>query len=209
MTAEVRGHLPKDPSAIVLLLHGGGEEGETPVTWWMPPVLRMLPFAWAIRRTAGRRVGVVRLKNEKFGWNGAERSPMTGARWALSEIRRQRPGAPIVLVGHSMGGRVALNLMDEPDVVAVAALAPWIVAADGVHGHAGQHALLMHGLDDNVTDPRLTERYAAELRERGVDVQWAPVEGEGHAMLRRATRWHRDVARFITDTVRATKKTAS
>ena len=43
-------------------------------------------------------------------------------------VRMAYPGVPIALVGHSMGGRVALHLAGEADVVVVAALAPWIAA---------------------------------------------------------------------------------
>lgn len=202
MAAEVRGYLPRECDGVVLVLHGGGEHGEHEVHWRMPPVLRMLPFALAARRRGGPRIGVLRLKNEVFGWNGDVRSPIDGTRWALQRIRAARPGVPVVLVGHSMGGRVVLNLIDEPDVAGVAALAPWIVDADGVHGHAGQRALLMHGLRDRITDPARTKRLASLMRRRGVDVEWYPVARDGHSMLWQAARWHRVTARFAITTLK-------
>lgn len=202
MTAEVRGYLPPSPRGVVLVLHGGGEHGEEPVSWRGLPVLRLLPFAWAARIAGGKEIGVLRLKNEVFGWNGDLRSPIAGTRWALDRLRSEHPGVPIFMVGHSMGGRVVLDLLDEPDVTGVAALAPWVVAADGVHGHAGQRVLLMHGQRDRITDPRLTEQLAGKLSARGVEVTWKAVAGEGHAMLRHARYWHRSVARFAVRTLR-------
>lgn len=202
MTAEVRGRLPKNCDGVVLLLHGGGEHGEHTLRWTGLPVLRMLPFALAIRRRAGRRTGVLRVKNAVFGWNGDKRSPIAGTREVLDRVRAERPGVPIAMIGHSMGGRVALNLIEQPGVVAVAALAPWVVEADGVHGRPGQHALLMHGLADRITSPRLSERYVELLRGRGVIATWRAVPGEGHAMLRRWRLWHSVVATFVTGALR-------
>lgn len=201
MTAQVRGRLPRDCEGVALLLHGGGEHGEHPLRWIGLPVLRMLPFALTIRRRGRGRIGVLRVKNEVFGWNGDKRSPLAGTRDVLERVRAERPGVPIVMVGHSMGGRVALNLIEDPGVVGVAALAPWVVEADGVHGRPGQRALLMHGLADRITSPRLSEQYVASLRGRGVDATWRAVPGEGHAMLRRWPLWHAVTARFVVQTI--------
>lgn len=202
MTAEVRGRLPKDCDGIVLVLHGGGEHGEHALRWSGLPVLRMLPFAWALRRRGGRRIGVLRVKNAVFGWNGDKRSPIAGIREVLDRVRAQRPGVPIVLLGHSMGGRVALNLIEEPDVAGVVALAPWVVESDGVHGRPGQRALVMHGLRDRITSPVLAERLVERLRGRGVEATWLAVPGGGHAMLRHSRLWHRTASRFAIETLR-------
>ena len=47
--AELRGFVPDDPDAVVLVLHGGTSQSRMPVAWWRLPVLRMLPFASAVR----------------------------------------------------------------------------------------------------------------------------------------------------------------
>lgn len=195
---------PEQTVGVVLILHGGGEHGHHAVRPWSGPVLRMIPFAWAIRRRAkalrddlGGELAVLRLRNTVYGWNGDDASPLRDARRALDGLATAYPGRPVTLVGHSMGGRVALRLATDPRVSAIAALAPWIPEGEPVLGSPEQRFLLMHGHLDRVTDPRRTTAYAARLIERGVPARWRPVPGEGHAMLRSARTWHREVAEFV------------
>ena len=196
--AELRGHVPEDPRGVVLILHGGAEDSRMPVRWWSLAVLRMLPFATVISRRAGDDLAVVRLKYRVRGWNGIRQDPVQDARWALERIRCVLPGRPIALVGHSMGGRVALHLANQPDVVAIAALAPWIVG-DVASPRPGTRILLMHGTRDRMTDPRRTEVIAERYSREGADVTHVAVDGETHAMLHHPGRWHDDVATFVTD----------
>lgn len=188
---------PKDAEAVVLVLHGGREQGTTEASWTQPAVIRMIPFAWAVARAGRRRIAVVRLRYAVRGWNGAAASPLADARWALEQIRERYPDRPIGLLGHSMGGRVALVLAGDPGVTALAGLAPWIKPSDPVTGGAGLNALLMHGTSDRMTDPNATSVMAHHLTRRGVDVTWVPVPGGTHAMLGRARLWHRTSAEFL------------
>ncbi|MBM6401617.1 alpha/beta hydrolase [Phycicoccus sonneratiae] len=196
--AELRGHVPEDPQGVVLVLHGGAERSHEPVSWRRLAVVRMLPFATALQHGAEGRLAVLRLKYRVRGWNGHEQDPVHDARWALERIRRVLPGAPVALVGHSMGGRVALQLAAEPDVAAVAALAPW-VEGDARQPRADVPVLLMHGTGDRMTDPRRTAVIARRWEESGADVTYLRVPGEKHAMLRRASYWHRTVTDFVTE----------
>ncbi len=196
--AELRGHVPTRPEGVVLVLHGGAAAGRTPMTWWRLAVLRMAPFATAIERRAGDRLVVVRLKNRVRGWNGTRQDPLQDARWALDRIRHVLPGRPVVLVGHSMGGRVALQLSGEPDVVGVAALAPW-VEYDTRQPPPGVAVLLAHGSSDRVTDPRRTDVLAKRYTLDGVDLRYVVVERGIHSMLRYPRIWHEAVADFVTD----------
>ncbi len=196
--AELRGHVPPHPDGVVLVLHGGAAASRTPMTWWRLPVLRMAPFATAIERRAGDRLAVVRLKNRVCGWNGIRQDPLQDARWALDRIRHVLPGRPVVLVGHSMGGRVALQLSGEPDVVGVAALAPW-VECDTRQPPPGVAVLLAHGSNDRVTDPRRTDVLAKRYTLDGVDLRYVEVERGIHSMLRYPRVWHEAVADFVTD----------
>jgi alpha-beta hydrolase superfamily lysophospholipase len=196
--AELRGHVPTDPVGVVLILHGGAEVGRMPVAWWRLAVLRMAPFASAITRRAPEDLVVLRLKNRVRGWNGTRQDPLQDARWALDRIRRTLPGLPVVVVGHSMGGRVALHLNGEPDVIGVAALAPWI-ESDVRQARPGAAVLLMHGSKDRITDPRRTAVLARAFAERRVDLRYVRVEGGSHAMLKDARLWHDVVADFVTD----------
>ena len=196
--AELRGHVPPDPVGVVLVLHGGAVSSRLPVAWWRLPVLRMVPFASTLTRRSGDDLVVLRLKNRVRGWNGTRQDPVQDARWALDRIRRALPGVPVVVVGHSMGGRVALHLSAEPDVVGVAALAPW-VESDVRQPRRGVAVLLMHGSDDHVTDPRRTEVLARRYADTGVDLRYVTVEGGTHTMLKHAALWHDTVADFVTD----------
>ena len=196
--AELRGHVPVAPRGVVLVLHGGAESSRAPVAWWRLAVLRMAPFAAVLERDAGRRLVVLRLKNRVRGWNGSRQDPVHDARWALDRIRHVLPGLPIVLVGHSMGGRVALRLAAESGVVGVAALAPW-VESDTVAARPGTPVLLVHGSRDRVTDPRRTAVLASRFYDRGVDVRSVTMDGDTHAMLRDAGAWHRLVRDFVTE----------
>ena len=196
--AELRGHVPDDPTGVVLVLHGGTSSSRMPVSWWRLPVLRMVPFATAITHRAPDDLAVLRLKDRVRGWNGNRQDPVKDARWALDRIRAVLPGAPIVLVGHSMGGRVALQLAGEPDVAGVAALAPWI-ESDVAQPRPGIPVLLVHGTSDRITDPRRTEILARRFSDSGVDVRHETIEGSNHSMLRDAAQWHDSVADFVSD----------
>jgi alpha-beta hydrolase superfamily lysophospholipase len=196
--AELRGHVPQHPGGVVLVLHGGAQASRMPVAWWRMAVLRMAPFASTIVRRAGDDLAVLRLKNRVRGWNGSRQDPVHDARWALDRIRRTLPGLPVVVVGHSMGGRVALQLSGEPDVVGVAALAPW-VESDVRQPPPGVAVLLVHGSRDRITDPRRTDVLARRYAGSGVDLRYVQVEGGTHAMLKDAVLWHDTVADFVTD----------
>lgn len=196
--AELRGHVPRYARGVVLVLHGGTESSRAPVAWWRLAVVRMVPFAAAVERGAGDRFAVLRLKNRVRGWNGSRQDPVHDARWALDRIRHVLPGVPVVLVGHSMGGRVALRLAAEPGVVGVAALAPW-VESDSVAARPGTPVLLVHGSRDRITDPRRTAVLASRLYDRGVDVRSVTMDGDTHAMLRDAGAWHRLVRDFVIE----------
>ncbi|MEV4636873.1 alpha/beta fold hydrolase [Actinoplanes sp. NPDC049548] len=179
--------------AVVLFLHGGSETSVAPARRG-PAYLRMVPFALAVSaRMRGRDVAVWLLRYRLRGWNGAAEDPVADARWALAEARRRHPGAPIVLVGHSMGGRVALRLAGEPDVVAVCGLAPWIEPGEPAP-RPGAQVLIAHGAADRVTSPAAAAAYAGRI-----GASFVPVPGETHALLRRPLFWTRLVSGFVAE----------
>ncbi len=193
--------VPEAPAGAVLLLPGGTVASTTPVGRGNLPAARMIPFARGIAHAGRGRLAVARLRYRVRGWNGAAADPLVDARSALVQIRERWPGIPIVLVGHSMGGRVALHLADAPGVRGIVLLAPWIDRRDEPRGGPGLRALLMHGSADVITSPAATAAYAALLERRGVDVTLDLVAGSLHAMVPRAGYWYRRVAGFVTDTV--------
>jgi pimeloyl-ACP methyl ester carboxylesterase len=188
---------------VVLVLHGGQEESRQRAHRFRPAYLRMLPFAYALRR-AGRRHGLaVWLLCYRYrGWNKPDLDPVSDARWAIDHIRRAHPGAPVVLVGHSMGARVALRVADEPEVVAVCALAPWTTAKDHVEQLAGKDVLIAHGELDTRTNPADSHAYAERARLVSDVGTVVDVPGDGHAMLRRAGVWTALVRRFVLGAIR-------
>ncbi|TDV36079.1 alpha/beta hydrolase [Actinophytocola oryzae] len=178
--------------AVVLVLHGGQEVSTRPATRWYPAYWRMVPFARSLGRTRG--LAVWQVLNTHRGWNDLD--PVTDARRALAEIRREYPEVPIALVGHSMGGRVSLRVADDPAVVGVCALAPWTPQGEPVDQLAGRTVLIAHGDRDRVTDPALSYAYAERAKKVTDRVARFDVRGESHALLLRYREWTRLVRRF-------------
>lgn len=189
---------PDDASAVVLVLHGGMPRNHDPVNRYGPTVVRMIPFTWSLTR-ARRDVAVVLMRYAVRGWNGPNAHPVADARWALDRIAERYPGRPVAVVGHSMGGRTALHVMDHPAVDVVATLAAWVERRDSAHGRPGQSAYLGHGADDGITSPAGSKVMAQRLRSQGVDVTLEIVEDENHALLRKARWWHRRVTAYVMD----------
>lgn len=185
-------------TAVVLVLHGGKERGHRRVRRYRLAYLRMVPFARAIHRVGGRDgIAVWSLRNRVEGWNEPELDPVRDARWALRRIHAEHPGVPIVVVGHSMGGRVVLRIADDPAVVAVCALAPWTERDEPVNAVAGRTVLIAHGDYDRITDPALSYRFAVRAKPVAERIARFTVRGDGHAMLWRASTWTALVRGFV------------
>jgi acylglycerol lipase len=112
--APLRGPLPPEalplhawaphgePRAVILALHGFGDAGD-------------LTFDGAARAWSARGIAVYAPDQRGFGanpsrhdWPGADalaRDAVALSRW----LRARHPGLPLVVVGHSMGGGVALT----------------------------------------------------------------------------------------------------
>lgn len=186
-----------DPAGVVLVLHGGKSRSMRATSPWQLAALRMAPFSRAVIARGDGRIAVARLRYSVRGWNGATASPLVDAKVALGEVAARHPGAPVGLLGHSMGGRVALHLAGDRRVRAIAALAPWVERDDAAAGHPGLSVLVMHGSHDRVTSPRASRRLAQAMSRLGVAVDYESVEGESHSMLRRAGYWHERSAEFL------------
>lgn len=195
---EPVGRAQAAPPAVALVLHGGratsrGNGGRPRLAY-----LRMLPFARAL---AGTGPAVFMLRYRYRGWNAPAKDALRDAHWALDELDNRYPGVPVVLVGHSMGGRAALGAAGARNVVAVCALAPWLDGSDPVIQLDGRTVLVAHGDQERYTDPGLSYDYAVRAKERGVRICRFDVRGAGHFMLNRAGDWHSLVRRFVLGAV--------
>ena len=157
----------------------------------------MRPFARELDRAGGPHgLAVWSLRHAVRGWNGDEQSPVADATWALAEITRRHGDVPVVLVGHSMGGRTAVHAAGSPAVVAVCALAPWLPRGEPYEQVAGRAVLVVHGRLDTTTSPRASLAWAREAATVTDRVWRIEVRRERHAMLWRAAFWHRIATEF-------------
>ena len=181
---------------VVVVAHGGQELGEAPTSAIQPAVLRMIPLAAAISRAVHK--GGVQVRRPRFrvrGWNGAQASPVQDLTDMLDAIRAELGPVPVVLVGHSMGGRAAMAAAGHPLVSAAAGLAPWLPPGEPVGQLAGRRIMVAHGTVDFIT--RAAETWAFADRARAVtSVAEIQVRGGDHAMVRRASLWHALAATF-------------
>lgn len=116
--------------AAILALHGFGDAGELtfegPATYW-----------------AARGIAVYAPDQRGFGANPSRKRWPGGqtlaadARLLAAEVRRRNPGVPLVVVGHSMGGGVALIAAAEGlDADALVLAGPAIAGGDQLPGAA-------------------------------------------------------------------------
>ncbi|WP_308425150.1 alpha/beta fold hydrolase [Wenjunlia tyrosinilytica] len=189
---------PAEVRAAVLVLHGGRADGLGVVKPWHPAAVRMRPFRRAIERAVqGRAVAVGEVRYRHRGWNGSRADAAQDAAAALEELEAALGPVPVVLVGHSMGGRAALRVAGHPAVDSVVALAPWCPEGEPVAHLAGRRVVVLHSDRDGVTDPEGSWEFALRARARGARVCRLVVAGSDHAMLRRAGDWHKATTRLV------------
>lgn len=183
------------PDGVALVLHGGANRpGNPAVRLTQPSVLRMIPIASRIAHAGRGRLAVFRLLNSSRGWDNRQ-TPVMDARWALRRLaRRYGSGTPVCLVGHSLGARAALLAGEEPTVIAVVALNPWLYATDDAD-LSGRRILIVHGTDDRVAAPGTSRMVARRLAARA-DVRFVAIKGASHAMLRHGKTFERLAADF-------------
>jgi predicted esterase len=210
------GHTATPVRAVALVLHGGREVSVAPVTAHQFAVLRMVPIARHLASAgAPAGLGVWRLRYRYRGWN-AGADPVADVRWAVQQLRAQHRDVPVVLVGHSMGGRAALRAADEPGVVGIVGLAPWVPPGEPHEQVAGRRLLVVHGTRDRMTSAKASKALVdavradalADLVSHDATPDDAACLGEaavtfvhlrhgGHAMLRRAAVWDELTADFV------------
>ncbi|MFB6721942.1 alpha/beta hydrolase [Kribbella sp. NPDC056345] len=182
---------PPGATDLVLLAHGGYENSRKNPHLWRGPILRMWPFAAALRTAVpSAAVGLMRYRYR--GWNDAG-DPAADLRAVLDELPSLIER--VVLIGHSMGGRTVVAAGAHPRVAGVLGLAPWLPANEPLTT-LRPPVMFAHGNDDTVTSPAETRAYANRLRTAGTPVTVVLLPGETHAMLHRPTDWTTLVTTF-------------
>ncbi len=139
---------------------------------------------------AGRGEGlVIHVVHYRYrGWNGSEAHLSQDADWAADEIVRRHGDVPVCLAGVGMGGRAALHAAGHTAVNSVLALAPWLpeddmaASPEPVKQLAGRQVLIVHGTNDERTDPELSFRLAERAKKANRDVCRFEVHADGHGL---------------------------
>jgi alpha-beta hydrolase superfamily lysophospholipase len=205
---------PPIPTAAVLVFHGGSATSTKQVSAVSPAVLRLIPVAHAVAAQQ-KTAAVYRLRFAVRGWNGSSKSAggadvLRDARWALDQIAAAHPGLPIVVVGHSLGGRVAMHVAGmtvgpggSSTVVGAVGLAPWVDPADPVGLLNGVPLSIVQGTRDRIVPEPSTRPWLAKATAAGARVESTLIEGAGHAMLRYYRRWHQLTADGVASVLAA------
>ncbi|MFJ2257682.1 alpha/beta hydrolase [Streptomyces sp. NPDC087844] len=179
---------PTAVSGVVLLLPGGDKTSSRRPS----PMLATASVRALGRRLtrAGRTEGLaVHVVHYRFrGWNGSEAHLAQDAAWAADEIVRRYGDVSVCLVGLDMGGRAALHAGGHTAVDSVLALSPWLPEEDAaappepVKQLAGRRVLIVHGTNDQRTDPELSFRLAARAKKANRDICRFEVHSDRHAL---------------------------
>ncbi|SDM97980.1 hypothetical protein SAMN04487981_103144 [Streptomyces sp. cf386] len=175
-------------SGVVLLLPGGDE-----VSHRKPATLLATSYVRSLGRRlvrAGRGEGLAaHVVHYRYrGWNGSAANQASDALWAADEVVRRYGDVPVCLAGVDMGGRAALRAAGHEAVNSVLAVAPWLpeedVAAspEPVKQLGGRRVLIVHGTNDERTDPELSFRLAARAKKANRDVCRFEVHADGHGL---------------------------
>jgi pimeloyl-ACP methyl ester carboxylesterase len=176
---------------VVVLLHGGREMSNRATRWAHLPVVRMTAIGRTLHRTLGSAgVEVWRLRFALRGWNGEAAVPTRDARWALAQVRERHGDLPVVLVGHSMGGRTAMRVADDRSVAGVVALAPWLPEHEPVEPVRGKRVFIAHGLQDTRVSAAQSLGWARRAAGVVAELHRVELRDTDHAMLRRIRLWH-------------------
>lgn len=175
-------------SGVVLLLPGGDETSlRRPASMRLPSAVRALGRRLA---RSGQADGLAaHLVHYRYrGWNGSEAHLAHDATWAADEIVRRYGDVPVSLVGVDMGARAALRAGGHEAVNSVVAVAPWLpeedVAAppEPVKQLVGRRVLIVHGTNDEQTDPELSFRLASRAKKANREVCRFEVHSDGHGL---------------------------
>lgn len=189
---------PSRTRTAVLVLHGGRAESRRTARPWQLAALRMRPFLSTLSADTDRDDALLaQVRYRRRGWNGVDAEPLHDTLRALAELHDLVGDVPVVLLGHSMGGRAALRAAGAEHVRGVVALAPWCPPGEPVAGLRDRRVLVLHGGRDRVTDPGESAAYVLRARAAGARAGMLLVDDGDHAMLRHHARWHRTASSAV------------
>lgn len=188
--------------AIVVLLHGGRAEDLQPNRFRDISYLRMLPFARVIRRESKGSIAPVLVHNQHGGWVASSGSGIVQARELIRRLYDEH-GRPIVLLGHSSGGWVALRAGGEDAVLGSVALAPWVAEDEPTQALVTKKVRVIHGDADTICSPVKSREFVERLQGDGGDASYRAVAGGGHALMDHPGRWHALAADAVAEVARA------
>ena len=191
-------HVPPAPSSVVLVLHGGSADSFGTARWSGLAVLRLLPVARAVAKGVPG-AAVYRLKLAIKGWNGSGADALRDARWALDRLAAEHPGLPVVIVGHSMGARIAVRCAEAGRAVGVVALTPWLPAEDPVDHLDRVPLMVIQASRDRICPEPATRPWLARAAAAGAEIHKTVLPDTGHAMLLRFPTFHRLAAAGVVD----------
>jgi pimeloyl-ACP methyl ester carboxylesterase len=190
------------PRAAVLVLHGGKADSRAPVEAGQLAVRRMQPFVRDLT-ALGDDLAVAQLRYRLRGWNGTGEDALADVAFALEQVDTRYGAVPVVLVGHSMGGRAALRSAGHATVRGVVALAPWLPGVEPVEQLAGRDLVVLHGTRDMTTSPRASARFVEQAEPVSRRAVCLHVPWSGPGMVLRASTWQRLTAAFVAAVVDA------
>jgi dienelactone hydrolase len=185
--AELRVTGPTDRYAVVCV--NGGQAREVDGTW-------SASIEWLVARLSTRlpEIAFAEVRYRVKSWKRLDWC-FEDARAAVREVRAQRT----MLLGFSMGGAVSIGIADEPGVVGVLGLAPWIPAQLDVSRLHGKRFTVFHGALDRWLPgvPGVSAGHSRKGFERaharGADGRYVLIRGAVHGIALRSP-WGRLVA---------------
>lgn len=182
---------------LVLLFHGGKPRSRDPVDRRSASLWRMRALGLEIApalHDAGLAVWLCRFTER--GWNGTGADRIADARQALTEAKEL--DVPVVLLGHSMGARTAVQAADESHVTGVVALAPWFDPRDSIEALAGKRLIAAHGSRDRITSAKATRAFV-QRASAVADATFIDMGPLGHYMLTGRAAWARTARESCLD----------
>ncbi|MFC7574656.1 alpha/beta hydrolase [Klenkia terrae] len=157
---------------MALFCHGGTAASQAPPKDRALSLVRMRAFERFVRDDlGGRGVETALVRYRVAGWNGEAADAYQDVHWSIEALRADLgKDVPIVLVGHSMGGRAALKAGGDPQVTAVCALAPWTPPGEPVMQLRDQTVVILHGSGDRWVPAKLSADFAVRARRAGARV---------------------------------------